>query len=427
MIQTPLKNKNFLHTVFAILFSLSFLPCSFAMDEPENEEIADDIRGMKRKAEAPLSQRPKKSKRRSFEFSPQQEDSEDSKLYVIYGTKIKKNTISKPIKLEKIAADKEADDDRELLYTGIPLSKFPKIKNKAIYRKKICKDAALGHFEPFLEESSGPDQRLILGSENINGFLKSTQLMGEHNGMLVNEIDRREKVKATNSTPWSGIASLEMHYYATDGQNSYIAKYFGSGALISNKRYILTAAHNLYDKNTGYLPLSVKASPGLNDGAQYCHATSMRYYIDPEYFMDPTPKNDIAIIDFGTNFQENNPRFQNNEPFSFGIKFFPEKKLVGKMLTITGFPGGAIINNELRYLKCERMMFSHGRAITVTDGIISYDIDTTRGNSGSPVYFREEESFYCCGVHSGEGQNFTNNGAHLNKNKIKLIKQWLAK
>jgi V8-like Glu-specific endopeptidase len=416
------KNKKFLYIAFSTTFSfLSILSSSFAMDLTMIEETED----RKRKATAKLNENPQKKHKTDLQSSVAEID-QDSEEYMVHGTKKKEEYFEIKISETQIKSEENIDENRELLYKGIPLSQFPKIEKDKFY-KSFCKDRILGQFESSPEDLYDPDQRLLLGSDIINSYLKSATLMGTNNGMLSNEIDRRKKVKITNSSPWSGIASLEMIYYTTDDQNTYVATYYGSGALICH-RYILTAAHNLYDKNTGYLPLSVKASPGLKDGAQYCNPPiSTKYYIAPEYFKDPTAKNDIAIIDFGNEFQGHNPLFQDNVPFSFGIKFVPEERLIGKMLTITGFPGGAIINNRLCYLKCKTMMSSDGRAVKVNDGIILYDIDTTRGNSGSPVYFKEKEEFFCCGVHSGEGTDSTNIGSYLDKDKIALIKQWLSR
>jgi len=328
------------------------------------------------------------------------------------------------------------DDRRELFYEGIPLHKFPPI-NKEKYNL-FCVDSSIGAYEAILEkpelDSSDPRQRLLLASPMTNVIVDDLTFSRVYDGRppatlgdeSATSVDRREIVPSPHLQPFSAIASLEIQFHTidTDEGKHYLSTYFGSGALIQD-RFILTAAHNLYDSETGYLANKVTAFPGLNYGKKYWDESSIKYYIHPEYMKTPSARNDIALVDFGAPFNKNPS--QETHPFSFGIAGLPEEVIRDKELHVTGFPGGAMFGPNIRFLGCKIMMQGRGKIISASNGEMIYDIDTSKGNSGSPVYFLDEDNIVCCGVHAmrGESGSSYNVGSYIDSEKFNLIRLWI--
>jgi V8-like Glu-specific endopeptidase len=326
------------------------------------------------------------------------------------------------------------DEKRELFYVGTPLSNLPKNNNNTTDYELFCKDLTTGYCEAFLPYQQAYDNNneiALLCDNEVNDILENMNSLYHNNKVFKQGNDRREKVKKPFYQPWNAITHLEMVFSKVHSNGKMEStRYFGSGVVIKGNSgsFVLTAAHNIYDKYTGFSPIEVISYPGLKHGKTYWKGISNKYYIHPEYKKNPITKNDIALVAFGDSFS-NTHKKKWNPLFDFGFAYVEEKNLINKPLIITGFPGGSLINNKICYHACKVMLTSEGNIMSITDGAMSYDIDTSAGNSGSPIYFQGEgEKFYCCGVHSGgpiKNDDKTNKGCYIDRDKYLLIKKWV--
>lgn len=82
--------------------------------------------------------------------------------------------------------------------------------------------------------------------------------------------------------------------------------YTGSGTFISPK-VILTAAHNLFDRNNQASPCSIQVIPGLNgENAPFGIAEDLEWFFPMEYKNNGKEDYGIIIIKSKTNFKNEN-------------------------------------------------------------------------------------------------------------------------
>jgi V8-like Glu-specific endopeptidase len=202
---------------------------------------------------------------------------------------------------------------------------------------------------------------------------------------------------------------LEM-IYKDSPKIGQTTTYYGSGTLIQ-PNLLLTAAHNLYDHDEIYnYPNQIVClgacygNDRLVEASVFPRQNSNSIFVSQNY-IDSHPQtaarksSDIALIILEQEtaksfFHKNLTSVELVTDFS---KLTPD--LLEKLFfNITGYPGKRI---------------AHTMDGKVTRGRVSntihYEIDTTRGQSGSGIWFENKGKVYCVGVHTSfgkRGENF---------------------
>ncbi len=162
---------------------------------------------------------------------------------------------------------------------------------------------------------------------------------------------------------------------------------------------VLTAAHCLYDAPHGGKPNYVqfqaaKFSTGLY--LMQCIAHNHANMLVPQSFIDsPNTGDDLAALEVGS--CTDGSGFPNDPIDLTGWMGFAPDDLTGDTVKISGYPD----DHE------DTMMTGHGPVRRTSSRILNYRIDTTQGQSGSPVFARFDpegaapRGWYAIGVHSG--------------------------
>lgn len=186
-----------------------------------------------------------------------------------------------------------------------------------------------------------------------------------------------------NTSPFPALAHLST-------KRSFWRYRHGSGVLINNN-FILTAGHNLLSRG---LDTIKKVTVTLGRNVNQHIWESQRLYVGAtqvaEDFRYKNFPRDFAIIYLGDNRPDINSSFR--LPNTGEIANFVNG---GKTLYLAGYPG------ETHGGKTPKIASSNSSRID--GGLIYYDINTAKGNSGGPVWFEHNGEFILAGIHVAEG------------------------
>lgn len=229
---------------------------------------------------------------------------------------------------------------------------------------------------------------------------------------IIGSTDERTAVSVINRYrfPYTSIGYLDIEWENKESSR-------GTGVLIGDN-IVLTAGHNIYDIVNNEPALSVVFYPGrwsnMGTGMQpYGFANGINYYY--QEFRDnvdlSTETIDAAGYDWGIIVLDRNI---GNDVGYMGVNYYSDYlELRNKNVRITGYPKN--INNNTSITMFNQYE-STGNIAGVTDEAISYTIDTSGGQSGSPVY---ELNNYIVGVH-----NFSGNTVNYGKRVDDLVYYW---
>lgn len=235
----------------------------------------------------------------------------------------------------------------------------------------------------------------------------------------------RARVKKTDGVPWRWICKVSLFY-----KGRYHSG--GTGVLISN-RHVLTAAHVVYPEYIDPYNYSIKVTPALNYGDTPfgTYAVSGKPKIPKRY--NPKAKShldyDYALITLKTRVGKKlfsklggkalrywgHPRCGTNSVFA---RLEP-KPLNGKAAYTAGYPkskGG-------KQLWCAAGILHTVNKRRRTMWITA---DTTKGQSGSPVWVICNSRYYLVGVAVGAGSN-SNSVVRVTCELIRQVRAWIRK
>lgn len=188
--------------------------------------------------------------------------------------------------------------------------------------------------------------------------------------------DDRVQVKQTNAQPWRRICHLSI---STKTGSSFL----GTGFFIG-PRTIATAGHCVYMKNHGGWAKQIVVTPGRNGNSKPFPSVTATQFRSVRGWLAGKRDCDYGAILLPRSF--NNPAFG-----AFGFDAWPDEQLRGAKLNLAGYPGD----------KPPGTMWYHGRVATgLSQRVITYDIDTAGGQSGSPVWVKRGDSRIVVGVHT---------------------------
>ncbi|MBV7392485.1 trypsin-like serine protease [Enterococcus sp. ALS3] len=214
--------------------------------------------------------------------------------------------------------------------------------------------------------------------------------------------DDRTKILNTQSPPYSSIVQIEMRF----GTNDW---YVGSGVLVS-PNIVLTAGHVVYDNDTKKWASEIIVSPGRNEQIKPYGSTTSYALSAHDGWVNATSDSDLEEYDIGM--------IRLNEPLGIYSGWLNvSTNVTDNMQIITsGYPGDKYVNNIY-----PTMWTSSGYINELTENNLYYQLDTTGGQSGSPIYDTQNNVI---GVHTSAFKDQTplNVGTRITEDNYELIK-----
>lgn len=203
---------------------------------------------------------------------------------------------------------------------------------------------------------------------------------------LIDNTDGRTPVTTTTTYPYSAICTLVIYW-----PNGTVTE--GGTAWMYWEDVAITAGHCVYDANRGGWAESIEVRPGANGSySPYGVAFSTAIHTSTKWIEDSNWEYDYGVIELSSDI--------GNSTGWFGASW-TIWSLKGTDVTITGYAG-----------EYYRKMYTMSGEITksATRKVYYNDIDTTPGQSGSPIYDADR---YVVGIHAyGEG-SYGNSGTRI--------------
>ncbi|MER8895934.1 trypsin-like peptidase domain-containing protein [Mesorhizobium sp. M0676] len=237
-------------------------------------------------------------------------------------------------------------------------------------------------------------------------------------------IDDRVQVVDTSVIPWRCICHLEITY-----QSGQVG--FGTG-WFAGPRTIITAAHCLFTR--GESPQTadqIRIVPGRNGRlAPYGYALATQFKWAPGWEKAKTDA-EAAAHDYGAIFLDKDSDV-NGAPFGdrigyFGMRWYAaneEAQLDMSIVNTAGYPHEAT-------KAYGTMWFNAGRVRIQKTGkpapqFLEYMVDTTGGQSGSPVFALDSKNNQRLVVAIHTTGNFVNRGVRLTAEVFETLSSWVG-
>jgi V8-like Glu-specific endopeptidase len=218
--------------------------------------------------------------------------------------------------------------------------------------------------------------------------------------------DDRTLVTNTRAYPYSAIVALQSCF--PDGVTE-----FGTGALIDST-HVLTAGHLVYSKLDGGLTMSILAIPALNGSEMpygYEFATAVHDY--SAYVKYRNPSFDLALVTLAQPIDA--------AAGTFGLRVEPTAFFKNRTLFTAGYPGDLSASADQLYAAA-------GRTTGATASLVSHEIDTEHGDSGSPLWEYRRGLPFIVAVHvGGIGYYYSheNTAVRITQSKFEDIRRWI--
>ncbi|WP_041801992.1 trypsin-like serine peptidase [Rhodopseudomonas palustris] len=239
-------------------------------------------------------------------------------------------------------------------------------------------------------------------------------------------VDNRAMVPDTSTTPWRCICHLEVEY-----ESGPVG--FGTGFIIGPKA-VLTAAHVIYNNTGGNnrRARNIRVIPGRNGTtAPYGYfVTSLDRCIIPEQWRqasdtigDTAAAADYAVIQFPEQSECDGLTSADRLGY-FGLKCFADEDSENKAQML-------FVNNAGYPYEADKpygtLWYNAGRIRKMGPSFVEYMVDTEGGQSGSPVYFYDDQTKqrYVIAVHTTG--DFVNRGLRITPEIFTNLKQWTGR
>ncbi|MBI3216284.1 MAG: trypsin-like serine protease [Mycobacterium sp.] len=213
--------------------------------------------------------------------------------------------------------------------------------------------------------------------------------------------DERVRVGNTTVFPWRAICALRI-----TAQNN--RQFIGTGWLIS-PRTVITAGHCVFMHAEGGWAKSIQVIPGCNDGMQPYGVHVGNVLRSTTGWVNNKDRN----FDYGAIILPPSSRPGDSTGY-FGLAVRNDAFLMGAALNLSGYPGDK---------GGRQQWFMAQRPKAVTDRVITYDIDSMGGQSGSPVWVLENGQRYGVGVHTN-GSASGNSATRINTEVYNNLLNW---
>jgi glutamyl endopeptidase len=251
----------------------------------------------------------------------------------------------------------------------------------------------------------------LLESEQTKATGESGAEVGEELDRLIDEvaataeviIGRDDRVLATDtmSEPLRRICELRITF--PNGKT-----YRGTGFFIG-KRTLATAGHCVYLHNEGGWARKIEVIPGANGTFRpYGSEFSSSFRSVKGWVNSKKPEHDYGCIVLPAN------AFGGRNLGYFGISAAPPLKILGKRVSLYGYPGDKPSQNWGMTLAVK----------TITAKTLIYDIDTVGGQSGAPVYTDLDGRKNCAIAIHNYGNAGGNSATRITPTVFERLSKW---
>lgn len=248
-------------------------------------------------------------------------------------------------------------------------------------------------------------------------------------GVIFKPIDGSVPVRApldTDVPPYCYVGQLAMSF--PNGE-----RYIGTGTLIEarNKadsgRYVLTCAHNLFDRKDGGRATRVSFQQGLNDQDPPPHPV-----IEAEDWFYPDDYPDVALSRTLDHRLLGQGLIEQSIGLDYGLVRLSEQIAVENPPLPTVYGDDALMDLKVRLCGLygwhdhdEQMFQVAGRIDRVEPAVLGYPISTAVGTSGTAVTFGESAivAVHACPGDEGDAHNY---GARITSEVIERLNSWQA-
>ncbi len=237
-------------------------------------------------------------------------------------------------------------------------------------------------------------------------------IRGEQELRIQRDEDRRTLIPTPSNLPWKSVGKLEIDF--PNGKT-----YVGTGTLISPD-LVLTAGHCLYQDSKGGLAKEIRFFPG---GKEDSFVISKKILPAYTWMDEETPSWDFGVFSLTERIGEESDNYL--EPsVANSSRFFDHRdsELLDHRIQVTGYPG-----------EKQGMWTMTGDVYYMDNELIYYQIDTTPGQSGSPICTTWEDSegshpYSIIGIHINgiAGDPRFNGGVYFNAEKIKVLSKLMT-
>ena len=206
--------------------------------------------------------------------------------------------------------------------------------------------------------------------------VRQTHSMTQKLGAVIGESDNRTMVADTSAEPYNAIVRLLID---VDG-----VEYRGTGFMVK-PNVMLTAGHNIYDHDANKYCDRVYVVDRNGDLYQVYDAQ-----IASQFKSDSSDKYDWAVAKVSVKPGET-AHYMNFKRMDESIS----PNVTGRDGEIAGFP------MEVRAVTTEDMYTEMGKITSYVEAekLLNYSIDTSGGNSGSPLIYYIDGTPYAIGIH----------------------------